>query len=140
MRDWWYQIVAEKYGRSPSHGPEVAQIGTEILDFIRANLAQLKPSEPNSKSDSDTFALKVLGDSMMPRIHDGDIIVVDKNARYESGDICVVGLGEEVMLKVVLLDQQYVHLIPLNPIYQSASIGREQITFMFKAVTLVANL
>ena len=66
----------------------------EILDYeeIPQSMAQ----------KGDFFGLKVRGDSMAPRIQNGDIVIVRKQETAESGDICVVMVnGFDATLKQI---------------------------------------
>lgn len=64
------------------------------------------------------FAVHVKGDSMMPRIHDGDIIIVDQDAEWDDGDIVVVTInGDEGTCKRIKKYNDSIALISLNPQY-----------------------
>ena len=62
------------------------------------------------------FALKVKGDSMLPTIKDGDIVIVKQQDDADSGQICVVMInGYDATLKEVKKDTQGVWVLPHNP-------------------------
>lgn len=44
---------------------------------------------------AQTIAIKVKGDSMYPKIEDGDIVVVCKDADYSDGQIVVARIGDD---------------------------------------------
>ena len=90
--------------------------------------------------DPDAFALIVSGESMAPKFGDGDIIVVSPRVKYKNGDICVVRVAREDTLNIVQFDEQYIHLIPLNPAYEAVTVSKTKVAFVFKVVKLVANL
>ena len=46
-----------------------------------------------------TFYVRVEGDSMEPRIHDGELLVVDRMEETKDGDVVVARLGCEFMVK-----------------------------------------
>lgn len=46
-----------------------------------------------------TFYVRVEGDSMEPRIHDGELLVVDRMEETKDGDIVVARVGCEFMVK-----------------------------------------
>ena len=46
-----------------------------------------------------TFYVRVEGDSMEPRIHDGELLVVDRMAETKDGDVVVARIGSEFMVK-----------------------------------------
>ena len=46
-----------------------------------------------------TFYVRVEGDSMEPRIHAGELLVVDRMAETRDGDVVVARIGSEFMVK-----------------------------------------
>ena len=64
------------------------------------------------------FALKVKGDSMSPRILDGDTIIVREQSDVESGQIAVVIInGDEGVVKKVVKFPGGISLVSLNSLY-----------------------
>jgi repressor LexA len=90
--------------------------------------------------DSSAFALEVKGNSMAPRIEDGDIIVVSPKYEIKSGDICVVRVDEEDTVKRIKIDEQFVHLIPLNPDYEPMVVRKRDVTFMWRVIKVIKSL
>jgi repressor LexA len=90
--------------------------------------------------DPNAFALVVKGTSMSPKIEDGDIVVVSPRHEVRSGDICVVRVNDEDVLKKVKIDEQYVHLIPLNPVFEPVTVRKRDITFIGKVVKVIKSL
>ena len=65
------------------------------------------------------FGLKVKGDSMSPRIQDGDVVIVKKQNTCETGDVCVVMVnGFDATLKQVKKDYNGIMLVPFNTEYK----------------------
>lgn len=60
------------------------------------------------------FALECHGDSMAPRICDGDIVCIRKQAEVETGQIAAVRIGEEATLKHFYKSGDVVQLIAEN--------------------------
>lgn len=90
--------------------------------------------------DSGAFALEVKGNSMAPRIEDGDIIVVSPKLDPRSGDICVVRVSDEDTVKRIKIDDSLVYLIPLNPEYEPMAVKKRDVSFMWKVVKVIKNL
>ena len=64
------------------------------------------------------FALTIRGDSMTPRMMDGDVVIVRKQETVESGDIAIVTVGrDDATCKKVMLSEQGLTLVSLNPVY-----------------------
>src|SRR3972149_2748564 len=90
--------------------------------------------------DPNAFALEVKGNSMAPRIEDGDIIVVSPRLEARSGDICVVRINEEDTVKRIKIEEQFLHLIPLNPEFEPWIVKKKDVTFIWKVVKVIKNL
>ncbi len=90
--------------------------------------------------DPQAFALKVKGNSMAPRIEDGDVVIVSPHQEARSGDICVVRVDGEDTLKRVKMEGGYVHLIPLNPEFDVVTVKRKDVNFVWKVVKLIKEL
>ncbi len=72
-----------------------------------------------------TFTLTCKGDSMEPRIHDGDLVAIRKQPEVEQGEIAAVRIGEEATLKHVYLHENFIELRPENPAFNSIILSRE---------------
>jgi repressor LexA len=90
--------------------------------------------------DSQAFALKVRGNSMSPRIEDGDIVIVSPQQEVRNGDICVIRVSGEDTLKKVKLEGIYLHLVPLNPEFEPVTVKRKDVEFVWKVVKLIKEL
>lgn len=88
-----------------------AYASDEILEYIPTVLTN--PYEANV-----TLGIKVTGNSMYPKIEDGDTIVVRKQDSVDSGSIAVILLdGEEGLVKKVKYGPDWIDLISINPEY-----------------------
>lgn len=72
-----------------------------------------------------TFTLTCKGDSMEPRIHDGDLVAIRSQPEVENGEIAAVRIGEEATLKHVYLHENFIELRPENPAFSSIILSRE---------------
>ena len=64
------------------------------------------------------FALKIRGDSMEPKISNGDVVIVRKQTDIESGEIAVVLVnGNEATCKRVIRHKDGILLVANNPAY-----------------------
>ena len=65
------------------------------------------------------FALKIKGDSMIPRYEDGDVVILRKQDSCESGQDCAVLVnGNDATFKRVRMNEKTLTLQPLNPAYE----------------------
>ncbi len=90
--------------------------------------------------DTNAFALEVKGNSMAPRIEDGDIIVVSPKLESRTGDICVVRVNDEDTVKRVKIEDQFIHLIPLNPEYEPMAVRKKDVSFVWRVVKVIKSV
>lgn len=89
------------------------------------------------------FTLMCVGDSMAPKIEDGDIVAIRAQPTVENGEIAAVRIGDEATLKRVFLHPDYIELRPINPNYDSIIRSKnemEDIRIEGRAVGLCRNL
>lgn len=89
------------------------------------------------------FSLLCVGDSMAPKIEDGDIVAIRCQHEVHNGEIAAVRIGDEATLKMVFLHHDYIELRPVNPAYPSIIRRLEQmdeIRIEGKAVGLFRNI
>ena len=90
-----------------------------------------------------TFSLVCKGDSMEPKIHDGDLVAIRKQPEVENGEIAAVRIGEEATLKRVFRHENMLELRAENPSFPSIIlVGADMETVMIegKAVGLCRDL
>lgn len=74
----------------------------------------------------NSIAVKVKGDSMYPKIEDGDIVIICKDMEYEDGKIVVARIDDdEAVVKRLRLYPEKLVLESINPEYQGLTFERE---------------
>lgn len=63
------------------------------------------------------FGLRIVGDSMAPRIMDGDLVVVHQQNNAKDGDIVIAIVDDEATCKVYKKSPWGVSLVPFNSSY-----------------------
>ena len=63
------------------------------------------------------FALRCKGDSMAPRLQDGDLVFIRQQASVDNGQIAAVLIDTEATLKRVYVNPSYIQLVAENPAY-----------------------
>lgn len=107
---------------------------SEIVGYIPLYIA-------SDEEAAQTICITVRGDSMYPKIEDGDVIQVHKQASVDSGSIAVVLLdGEEGFVKRVVYGHDWIELQSINPEYQTKrfegpEILRLQVVGLVKSIT-----
>ncbi len=83
---------------------------------------------PELAETGDFFALKIRGESMEPRMLDGDIVIVRQQPDVDSGDIAVVLVdGENATVKKIVKQKSGISLVALNPAFEPIYYSNEEI-------------
>lgn len=105
----------------------------ELLGYAQS---ELDPAEH--------FCLMCYGDSMSPKIEDGDTVTIHKQEDVETGEIAAVIVdGEEGTLKRIAKQQNALTLIALNPQYPPRTfVGKDmnRVRIVGKAVKVERTL
>lgn len=87
---------------------------------------------------SDLFALHITGDSMSPRIMDGDLVLVHKQNTANDGDLVIALHEDAATCKVYRKNSWGVSLVPFNTSYApfvfSGSDAAEQLQIIGKVI------
>ncbi|EGC03057.1 helix-turn-helix domain-containing protein [Ruminococcus albus] len=75
----------------------------------------------------DTICIIVKGQSMYPKIEDGDRIVVRRQDSVDNGRVAVVMIGDEAVVKRVNFDGERLELTSFNPEYPPRIIEGEEL-------------
>ena len=91
------------------------------------------------KDPQNYFYLVVKGDSMEPRISDGDLALVHRQSTLENGDLGVLVYGSdgEGTLKKYIQRGNSVILHPFNPAYEELVIKGEELDHLYIAGQVV---
>ena len=92
----------------------------DILDYeeISAELA----------NTGEFFALKIKGDSMEPKISEGDVVIVRKQETIENGELAVVLVnGNDATVKRFYMNESGVTLISSNPTYPPFIYSKKEV-------------
>lgn len=77
---------------------------------------------------SELFGLRIKGDSMSPRIQEGDIVIVRKQSDADSGDIVIALVnGDEAVCKRLQKYADGLSLVSLNPNYEPMTFTKKDI-------------
>lgn len=92
----------------------------EILDYEEISEDMARQGE--------YFALKIKGDSMEPRMREGDVVIVRKQSVVDNGDIAVVLVnGDDATVKKFFRYDNGISLISFNPNYDPFTYTPEQV-------------
>lgn len=80
----------------------------------------------NAYDNDNFFWLRVSGDSMAPKIDNGDLILIDKGAQIDNGNIVVALIENEGFIKKVEIKGDTITLISFNPYYPPMVFVKEE--------------
>jgi len=100
---------------------QVSGSGEDIVEFVECkSLWNIFP---------DSFALRIDGDSMSPRINDGDVVVISPSVPATDGQIAIARLVNQigVTCKLIRTSEDQVHLIPINEKYETKIVPKKDL-------------
>ena len=118
----------QKVGRGvriPVLGRVVAGIPIEAVEEI----LDYEEITPELAATGEFFALQVRGDSMLPKLEEGDVVIVKKQEDVETGDIAIVLVnGDEATIKQIKKVDGGIMLYGFNPdVYEPHFYSNQQI-------------
>ena len=100
--------------------------GTPI--FAEENYIGSEEISEELASTGEFFGLKIKGDSMSPRIMEGDTVIVRQQDDAESGDIVIVLInGDSATCKRLLKTTEGIFLQSFNPAYEPIKFSNKDI-------------
>jgi DNA polymerase V len=72
-----------------------------------------------------TFYMRVTGDSMSPRLEEGDILIVDRACEVEDEDIIIARIAADFTVKQFCLIDGRCYLKPLNCNYEPIPVSED---------------
>ena len=73
------------------------------------------------------FALRIKGDSMEPRMKDGDVVIVRRQDQVDNGEIAVVRInGNDATVKKFYRRESGITLVGLNPAFEPLTFTPEE--------------
>lgn len=91
------------------------------------------------KDGYNYFGLRVKGDSMFPRILDGDYVIVRQQNEINSGNIGIILInGDEAVVKEVYITNEGITLKSYNPMYPDMVFSKKDV--VTKPVTIIGRV
>ena len=116
--------AASRGVRVPVYGRVAAGIPIEAVEDI---IDEEEISAEMAKN-GEYLALQIHGDSMEPRMHEGDVVIVRRQDDVESGETAVVLVnGDEATCKRIKKTPDGILLISTNPAYEPMYYNNAQI-------------
>lgn len=126
-------LITEKTLQKPK---SYAGFSVPVLGYVRAGIPieaveDILDYEEISQELANTgefFALKIKGDSMEPKISEGDVVIVRKQETVENGELAVVLVnGNDATVKRFYMNESGVTLISSNPSYPPFIYSKKEV-------------
>ena len=105
-------------------------------DFIENYLSL---DEKFAKNREATFYIRASGDSMSPKIENGDILIVDRSIKAINRSIVAIFLNGTPMCKQIILEKNKKILRSFNQSYKEILIGEDDELALFGVVIGLAR-
>lgn len=114
-----------------SNGVTVNVLGRVAAGIPINAISEIIDSEEITETMARTgefFGLKIKGDSMEPRIYDGDVVIVRQQEDAESGDIVIAMVnGDDAVCKRLVKYASSIALVSLNSKYEPMMFTNDEI-------------
>ncbi|MCP3850695.1 MAG: S24 family peptidase [Gammaproteobacteria bacterium] len=82
----------------------------------------LMPPIEGSCSGREVFALRALGDSMVPEFEHGTVIIIDPEAVVKDGSYVIAKVKGDFIFRQLRMHNDKYYLQPLNDLYETIEI------------------
>ena len=134
-----YEFLGEP-SLAPFLGATIAGAPIEVVE-ISGDWQLMPGSNEVAKLTDEVFLLKIFGDSMINAgIDDGDVVLVQNQKEFISGDIVLAQKNDESTVKRFISDDKppYVYLKPENPKYENI-LFTEETELKGKVISVLKN-
>ena len=127
----WDNVDSSSTSESIHAGKRIPVLGSVAagipIDAIEDVLDWEDISEDMAKT-GEFFGLRIKGDSMQPRIVEGDVVIVRQQHDADSGDVVIVQVnGDKATCKRLAKYSSGISLISFNPAYEPMNYTNQQI-------------
>lgn len=95
----------------------------KVSDLMSEAPDSLMPPIEGSCSGREVFALRALGDSMIPEFEHGTVIIIDPEAVVRDGSYVIAKVDGEFIFRQLRIFNDKYYLQPLNDLYESIEIS-----------------
>ena len=125
--------------------PVLGEVAAGYPMFAAENILDYEEISAALATQGEYFALRIKGDSMLPRMRDGDVVIVRRQPTADDGQTVVVLVnGESATVKKLQVRPDGLMLIPSNPdysplFYSSRAVQTLPVTILGVVVELRAK-
>lgn len=128
LMGWADEDREEKVGIRSGIIPVLSEIPCGTSTKVYANITDdVVEIEESLAQTGEYYGLRAKGDSMLPKIEPGDIMIIHAQNDVESGQVAIIKVGGEVTCKRVKKYRDGIELIGINPSYAPTFFTKEQI-------------
>lgn len=96
--------------------------------YADSRAVEYRPTFISNSSDAENYLwINVKGDSMSPKIEDGDRILVRRQDSVENGSVAVVMIDDEAVVKKIKYGKNWVELHSFNPYYPVRRFEKDEL-------------
>lgn len=119
--------------------PVLGRVAASVPYHMMEEVLDYEKIDPKLASTGEFFALRIKGESMMPRICDGDVVIIKVQSDAESGDTVIATInGDDATCKRLKKYNDSIMLIANNPNYEP--IVYDQKDIVEKPVTIIGKV
>ena len=123
--------ISKPHKKNSSNGTQIKVYGRVAADIpmdIIEDIIDTEEIRPEMARTGEHFGLQIKGDSMEPRIHEGDNVIVRRQDNAESGDTIIAVVHEqEAFCKRLMKYESGISLVSTNPVYEPKHYTNEEI-------------
>ena len=111
----------------PVRIPVLGRVAAGIPITATEEIIDWEEVEPGMVADGEYFALQIRGDSMEPRICNGDVVIVRQQSSADDGDVVIALVnGDDAICKRLKIYQDGIALVSNNPAYSPLYFSKEE--------------
>lgn len=108
--------------------PVLGEVAAGYPMFAEENILDWEELPKEWEALGEFYALHIRGDSMAPRILDGDVVIVQSQSDVEQGDVAIVLVnGDSATCKKIRKSADGISLIPFNTSYEPKFYTNQEI-------------
>lgn len=124
-------LTGWEYEPQPPQGLQIPVLGTVAAGIpISAveDILDYEEIDSSWKSQGEFFALRIKGDSMQPKMDDGDVVIVRQQSDANNGDTVIALVnGDDATCKKLQKTENGIMLVSTNPNYLPMFFTNEEI-------------
>ncbi len=134
-RDKGHRSIKLPGGEANVSVPVLGKVTAGLPIYAFEDVSGYVPYPKKKAEGKEMFALNVRGESMRDiGIYDGDIVICEKTATADNGDVVVALIEDEATVKSFYKEKGYYRLQPQNPDFEP--IITEELMILGKVVAL----